>query len=408
MKTAGIIAEFNPFHKGHKYIIDMARREFGADCVIVIMSGNFVQRGEPALFDMGVRANAALRNGADFVFELPPHIALSSAEGFAAGAVKILSDLGVDILVFGSESGDIEVLNDIASVLKDEGPQYKEVLQNALKNGESFPSARETAIKTIFAGKSVMKNTDLHEILHNPNNILGIEYLKALKRLDSSTLPCTVKRINAPYHDKNTLVNGSSAVSSYSAESIRTSVFNSEKPVNPVHRDSLSTLLNLKLISPELSDSLKKAAVPEDLANRIINNRSYYGTFSDFISLIKTKNQTFSAVSRHLIHMILDMDYGKPFTYDYVRLLGFSQNAEGLFKKYKECDKITLLTNSSDIRSYIDKARISGDHKADMLNLELRIDEIYNILRLSSALSPGKKADIPDLFPEIRRKIIVL
>ena len=169
MKTVGIIAEYNPFHNGHAYQITEAKRITGADYAVVVMSGNFVQRGTPAVWDKYTRTRAALLGGADLVFELPVVYATASAEYFAEGGVALLTALGVDTLCFGSECGDIDALMEIAKILIDESPEFKEALNISLREGNSYPLAREDALKAHCAAHGLSIPED---ILINPNNLL--------------------------------------------------------------------------------------------------------------------------------------------------------------------------------------------------------------------------------------------
>ncbi len=423
MIISAIVTEFNPFHPGHKYIAEKAKEITGADLVIALMSGNFVQRGEPAVFDMGVRARAALENSYDMVFELPPHSSLSSAEGFASGAVKILDKLGIDCLVFGSESGDLDALTRVSSLLVDESELYREALQESLKRGLSFPSAREHAILSCIPQSEGLDKEELHNILQNPNNILGLEYLKALEKSSSSITPFTVKRINSSYHGKEKGVSFDPAFYCYSAEKIRKQLNDCceetglipddpaleyiDTAVNTygtVYTDSLTPLLLYNLLSDDLEESLDKTAVPSDLSKRIIKNRNFTGTFSEFCALLKTKNITYTACSRHLLHLILNMDY-REFSgdYDYVRLLGFNRIAEQYLGEINKRSRLKILSNSSDIHNYMDERSTSepGGNAFSALETHLRIDSFYNILR------DGKKRREHPLPPEISRRIII-
>ena len=184
MRVNGIIAEYNPFHNGHRYQMEESRRLTGADYTVVVMSGDFVQRGAPALADKHARAEMALRCGADLVLELPALYAASSAESFAAGAVALLHGLGaVTHLCFGSECGDVDALGQIAALLLDEPEQYRTALKAFLKQGLSYPSARAGAISACReAGEALPEGCG--EILASPNNILGIDYIKALLRFE--------------------------------------------------------------------------------------------------------------------------------------------------------------------------------------------------------------------------------
>ncbi len=429
MKIAGIIAEFNPFHKGHEYLIKKTREETGADHVIALMSGNFVQRGEPAIFDMGVRTEMALKGGTDAVFELPPHISLSSAEGFALGSVYILDKLGADILYFGSECGDIRMLSYVADFLTTETEEFRKKLRLGLKSGMSFPAAREAALLGMLNETGSDLDTEkLHFLLQNPNNILGIEYLKALKRLGSSMTPGTVRRINSPYHEndnfntypvaqdpaamseENTIDNSEKWM--YSAEAVRKKI-TAKKESGAVSRDALSPFLLYTLLSEDLKDRLIHAGVPEDLLNRIIKNRYFTGSFTEFCEILKKKNITYTAVSRCLLRLILkvrpfsvgalrsdpsgalrsdpsgalrsDLSGGLPsdpegyvngVCPDYIRLLGFRENAKKALRELKRRSELKIISNSSDIKKYK-----SIHPKQNLLSDSLRIDRHYELLR---------------------------
>lgn len=197
MKTAGIIAEYNPFHKGHEYQIRYTKERLKADYVIVAMSGDYVQRGTPALISKHARAEMALRCGADLVLEMPVSISTASAEAFAMGGVSLLDSLGiVDILCFGSESGEISALKELAEILVEEPEEYKKLLKSFLSEGLTFPAARSQALTEYFKNPRNFNGDDFDgvltpllnevtQILNTPNNILGIEYCKALLRLNS-------------------------------------------------------------------------------------------------------------------------------------------------------------------------------------------------------------------------------
>lgn len=185
MKVNGIIAEYNPFHNGHSYHLNTAEEQNNADYTIIAMSGNFMQRGEPALIDKYKRAEMALRNGADLVLELPAYYSASSAEYFAIGAVTLLDKLGVvDYLCFGSECGEINILTRIAEIIATEPEKYTNTLRHYMREGLSFPTARTTALLEYDPSLS-----NYHDVLSSPNNILGMEYIKALILRKSSMQP---------------------------------------------------------------------------------------------------------------------------------------------------------------------------------------------------------------------------
>ncbi len=188
----GIIAEYNPFHNGHLYHVLKSKEETNADCVVTVIGGNFTQRGETSLIDKWTKAEMALANGVDLVIELPTFYSVSSAENFADGAIKILNSLKVvDTLSFGAETQNLNKLNIIANILYNEPKEYKELLDVGLKAGKSFPKAREEALI------KYLNDTSYSSILSSPNNILGIEYLKALKKHKSKMKPICIKRKDA-------------------------------------------------------------------------------------------------------------------------------------------------------------------------------------------------------------------
>ena len=200
MKTAGIIAEYNPFHTGHEYQINYIKEKLRTDYVVIAMSGDFVQRGTPALFSKYVRAEMALRSGADLVLELPVSISSASAELFARGGVQLLDGLGVtDILCFGSECGDTDALMELAKILAEEPEAFQDALRRNLKDGMTFPKARSMALSAVFP-----ESEKYQQLLSSPNNILGIEYCKAILRENSSISPVSIKREGNDYHE-NTL-----------------------------------------------------------------------------------------------------------------------------------------------------------------------------------------------------------
>lgn len=217
MKTAGIIVEYNPFHNGHQFHLERTRRETGADFIVAVMSGDFVQRGAPALTDKYIRTRMALMGGADLVLELPVLFSLGSAGDFAAGAVSLLDKLGVvDALCFGSESGTILPFQNAAVLLADEPPAFSSLLQEKLKQGYSFPHARAEALQSCLNGEkcgtaphpvsiadgSCANTEELSaELLSSPNNILGLEYCAALYKRKSAIRPVTIKREGSGYHD---------------------------------------------------------------------------------------------------------------------------------------------------------------------------------------------------------------
>lgn len=354
MKVTGLITEYNPFHNGHLYHIQQAKELTGADAIIAVMSGNFVQRGAPAILSKYLRATCALLSGVSAVIELPVCYSSASAEYFAMGAVSLLNKLNcVDAICFGSECGDITVLEEIAEIITEEPDTYRVALKDALKSGLSFPSARQQALK---------KN---EAILSLPNNILGIEYLKALKRLDSHIKAYTIPRIGAGYHNRS--IEGTIG----SASGIRANIDDFQRiqhqlPTNchsliqeayhscfPVHSNDFSLLLKAKLLT-ETSDSLMNYAdVSRELASRIINRRNDFINLEQFCETLKTKEVTYSRISRSLFHILLgitkqDVDrYLRSGFIFYARILGFRQADASLLGLMKQQSQIPLITRLS-------------------------------------------------------------
>lgn len=277
MKTAGIIAEYNPFHKGHEYHIEQTRKITGADYIIAIMSGDFVQRGAPAIIDKYQRTLSALCCGCDLVLELPSIYSTSSAEFFAAGAVLLLDRLGVcDYLSFGSEKGNLFELSALAEILSDEPPFYQTLLKAELKKGTSYPQARQSALLAYCRTTSNCQFcNDFWDCFKEPNNILALEYLKALKKYGCKMVPVTISRKNTSYHDKKLYQDISSATA------IRHWLSSQKKDAAPENLEPLSytvpspsfellkqayqadTILELDHLTPYLHAALLQKTVDE-------------------------------------------------------------------------------------------------------------------------------------------------
>ncbi|MDO4262412.1 MAG: nucleotidyltransferase family protein [Eubacteriales bacterium] len=351
MTVVGIIAEYNPFHQGHAYQLAMARELTGADYVLVVMSGNYVQRGAPAMFDKHVRAEAALRAGADLVAELPLCAATGSAEYFASGAVSLLARTGVVTdLCFGSECGDLRGLSRLADVLAQEPEGYRERLRALLREGRSFPAAREEALARFDSSLP-------SGLLRSPNNLLGLEYLKALARLQSPIRPHTLLRKGASYHE-NTV----SRCENASASGIRAALLKQDGRFTeellcqlpfpelyrdymdrpPITEDAFSLLLLEKLwrISCEEASFSPFLGVTGELSNRIAGLLDDFRSFSQFTDLVKTRNLTRTAVSRALLHILLNVrEYREP---SVLRVLGFRRAAEPLMSALTERSRIAV------------------------------------------------------------------
>ena len=304
MQVNGIIAEYNPFHNGHLYQLKRSLEETGADYTVVAMSGNFVQRGSAALLDKHTRAEMALLGGADLVLELPALYAASSAEFFAAGAIRLLDQLGVvDTVSFGSELGDTALLKKAAEILVQEPADFSSSLKHYLKEGMSYPNARTEAIIQHYP-----EFNGQDSIFSSPNNILGIEYIKALLRQNSSIRPVTIKRLGNGYHDR------SAGAPFCSALAIRQALFSGASPEflagqmpeeaagllgswldthAPMQNEMLSLPLYYKLLSESSRGFSAYLDVSPALSERILNYLGEYRGFEDFCRLLKTKDDLY-------------------------------------------------------------------------------------------------------------------
>lgn len=390
MKTVGLITEYNPFHNGHAYHIEKAKMLTGADRVIVVMSGDFVQRGAPAVMPKHLRAESALLSGASLIIELPVCFATGSAEYFAQGAISLLNQLGcIDSICFGSECGDLHLLKEIAQLLADEPIEYQAALKQALKEGASFPAARQEALN-IYSDK-------YSEILASPNNILGIEYLKALAKIHSKIEPFTIKRIGAGYHDMDIDGQFSSATAirsdiyqladvNSSSESIPLTHIQTQVPSSchelmkknyqiryPIKSDDFSLLLKAKLLSETAGSLSHYLDISPELTNRILRLRNDYLSFEQFCDLLKTKELTRSRISRSFIHVLLgitnDWLTAMKAPASYARILGFRRD---------HADLLGILKRTSDIPLITSPARaVLADTAYQMLELDIYASDLY-------------------------------
>ena len=392
MKTAGIIAEYNPFHKGHQYQIQYTKEKLGADYVIIAMSGDYVQRGTPALLSKHARTEMALRCGADLVIEMPVSVCTASAEAFAMGGVSLLDSLGVvDMLCFGSEAGEISALKELAEILVAEPEEYKVLLKSFLSQGLSFPAARSQALTEYFKNPRNFCGDDFDgvltpllnevtQILNTPNNILGIEYCKALLRLNSKIRPVTIRREGMGYHE-TTLSHESETGSSpdhqtcsdffASATAIRNLATQNTSDLNalksqipdaafPVFRELISSgeflsesafdsILSYCIMKENVQSLSSYMDVSEDLARRIINQQNLLQTFSQSVSALKTRELTQTRIQRALLHIILDI-HTAPTQIPFARILGFRRESSELLSQIKQHSRIPLITKLSDVQ----------------------------------------------------------
>lgn len=393
MKTVGIIVEFNPFHNGHKYLIDKAKKVTKADNVIVVCSGNFVQRGMPSFFDKSIRTKAALLNGVDVVLELPVMYATASAETFAASAVRLLDKLNcVDYLCFGCETDNIKALPIVADILLKEPEDYKNMLSVYLKNGFSYPKARAKALTDYCNENHILSEYIVNQMIGQANNILAIEYLKALKNFHSSMKPLAIKRTGSSYHSDvldNTFA---------SATGIRKAIRNKQSikdfiPDNcvnlyPIHEENsqymelndFSRILGCQLIHNK--DFTKYYDISQDLSNRIQHFTSQFTDIDSFIEQLQSKNYTYSGISRILCHILLNIhqtDMNEFIAHDYfdfVRVLGFRKQNK-IISKIKNQSSLELIGKFS---SYYNRSTGIAQR---MLDINMNADALYRMVYMN-------------------------
>lgn len=373
MKIAAVIAEYNPFHNGHLYLAEQIRKETKADYIIAVMSGDFTQRGLPAMADKFTRAAAAAACGIDAIFELPVLYATASAERFSIGAVSLLDSLGcIDFLCFGSESGDLANLHSAAEVLAAESQELQTLIQTQLKLGLSYPNAIAVSLKKLDGAHPELPP----ELLDTPNNVLAVEYLKALKRLSSDIQPVTVRRIGTEYHDAHHVLDKKTRRMYASAGAVR-SIFSSKvgsivhaaplipPPVYrllssrygrmlPVELDDFSLLLSYRVLSETAASLTDYLDVSRELANRLIRTKTDCLLFTETIKELKSKKYTFARINRALLHLVLGITeeylpfFAQPVPY--ARLLALRKGSSPLLKTVKQRSRIPLITKAADRR----------------------------------------------------------
>jgi predicted nucleotidyltransferase len=375
MKVLGIIAEYNPFHNGHLYHLEQSRALCCANYAVCVMSGNFIQRGEPAMINKWARTHSALLSGIDLVLELPSVYAMSSAEFFAFGGVKILDSLGiVDYVSFGSESGNLEELDVIADILDTEPEPYKVLLKKYLDSGLSYPAARERALAEYFKQKDPCFD-GIESMLGQSNNILGIEYLKAIKKLGSSIVPITINRIDNIYGSQHITGSVSSATAirkaikdnreeSYDipAQTMPKACINILKkefecgrgPVSAANFENMILTLIRKMTQEQIKDF---PYISEGLENRIKEAADSSGTLEELIEKICTRRYTRTRVQRILFSFLTDLKSSEFESFNenggpqYIRVLGFNSRGQKLLAKIKDTASLPIIVKTANFKS---------------------------------------------------------
>ena len=416
----GIICEYNPFHNGHKYQIDKIK-ENGSDYIIAAMSGNWVQRGAPAIIDKYERTTMALKNGVDLVLEIPTIFSTGAAGDYAMGGVSLLDSLGcVDNLCFGCEAPNEAALDNVTDFMVNNQEQLAKEIADIMKEGNSYPKARELALSKHF-------DEHILEGLNKPNNILAIEYKKALYTINSKIKTMAILRQGSQYSDTSLNINSFS-----SATAIRESIFSSydyvtnddsylhdeepavstymtlqgstirqamSEPLSPILNhvpantyeillerlgktyplmtQNFSRELGYKLILHRAEGYEQFLDVSREISDKICNNLNYFESFDQFCNLLKSKEITYARISRCLVHILLDIKKDSiPANkrVSYARVLGFRKDSEGIFKIIKETSSIPLITKLADADKYLDSKNLA------ILGKDVQASHMYDLV----------------------------
>lgn len=387
MKVAGIIAEYNPFHNGHALLAQKAR-EAGATHVVAVMSGNFVQRGEPAIMHHSVRTRAALESGVDLVLQLPSVYAVSSAQSFARAGAEILDGTGcVDWLVFGSECGSTEMIAEAAELVYSD--EIKPLITAELEKGITFAAARENALRKI--------NPGFADIIQSPNNILGVEYAAALKKIGSKISPVTFARVGAEHDSKE--ASGSIASASMIREAVKSGGnFADFVPEKAAELYSDAALSDIKLIENAILYKMKTTTaqalslapdVSEGIENRIVSAAKEAKSLDGLYSIAKTKRYTHARIRRIIMNHFLCVtaaDLALPVPY--IRVTGFNEKGAELIRMMKNTAKLPVITKAADIPQ-------AGENAQRIFSLECTAGEIFSLCMPENARNAAEKSFRP-------------
>lgn len=391
-RVIGVVAEYNPFHNGHYYHLQATKEITGADYCIAVISGNFTQRGDTSIVNKWAKAYMAICGGADLVIELPTVYSISSAENFASGAVKILDNLKVvDAISFGAEANDLATLNNIANVLYEEPKNYTNILSHELKKGISYPAARENAILMYLNDIKRYAN-----ILNSPNNILAIEYLKALKTQKSKLEPIMIKRKKVYYNDNKIVDDFASATAIRKLlqdgeyANLRKVIPRSSYTIIGQESRKGGLVLSLAKYEKEIIYTLRKMSVDE-IANlpdvseglefAIKNAVNEANNLKDLIANIKSKRYTQTRIQRILLYALLGIDKklmeNSKKVVPYVRVLGFTQKGKSLLSEISRRNpKLNIITS---LKKYMDQNQNKNKILTDMLEKDIFATDVYTL-----------------------------
>lgn len=382
MKAVGVIVEYNPFHNGHLYHLQETKKESKSDVVIAVMSGNFLQRGEPALVSKWARTKMALSNGVDLVIELPFAYATQKAETFAYGAVSLLDSLFASELCFGSEAGTIDEFSHAQAFLDTHESEYNQKIKHFVQKGNSYPKAKSLAFQSL---QPDMTQLDLSK----PNNILGYHYVNSIKKINSSIEAKTIKRNSANYHDQDF-----ASESIASATSIRNMLQHSDlqaiKNVIPpetlcILEDYKSTygvfsdweryfpFLRYKILTMDESQLHQIYGADEGLEFRLKKHIQNASTFKQFMETIKTKRYTWTRLQRYCLHTLTNVSKDDMSSANhlqrvpYIRVLGMNSQGQAYLNKIKKDLTIPIITKPTDLSH-------------PLLDIENKVSSIYRLI----------------------------
>lgn len=389
-KVLGIVGEYNPFHNGHLYHLEESKKMTSSNYTVAIISGNFTQRGSTAIIDKWSRAEMAIKNGVDLVIELPALYATSSAENFADGAIKILDSLKVvDYISFGAETSDIDILNNFADILYKEPLKYRSFLTHELKKGISFPKARENALLMYLNG-----NRKYINVLSSPNNILGVEYIKALKKHKSNIKPISIARFETGYNDVTYSGNIASAtairniVKNGGFDALRKLLPNSSYSVLIDNIKQGHIVSDLSVFEKQIIYNLRSmyteeiaelAEVSEGLEHSLKNAADSCNTLEELLNKIKSKRYTSTRLQRILLYSILnitkkDIELSKK-TMPYIRVLGLNKRGKFLISEIAKANpKLEIVTS---VKKFVDKT--TNKNMKSMIEKDIWATDVYTL-----------------------------
>lgn len=374
MKIGAVVCEYNPFHNGHKFQLETARKELNLDAVVGIMSGNFVQRGDVAIFPKHHRAAAVISGGMDLVLELPAVLTLQSAERYASNAVAVLNAMGcVDVLFFGAECPDTDILMSIAKVLADEDTSFRSVLKAGLASGLSFASARAEAIKTVIGSASA-------DILSKPNNILAVEYCKALIRKNSKIKPYAITRKEVD-HDTDVLSNGFASATAIRelikenkdiSEYVPYGMLSISDMVKPFTFYAMEKAIISHLCLMPLSNLKEVSDVSEGLENAVKRAAYTSNSISELIEQVKSKRYAYSRIRRILLNAYLGITKADAeLSPSYIRILDFNEIGRKVLNFAKDTATLPLAKNGGQIKD--------NPKALALWQREMAIDKVYEL-----------------------------